>query len=202
MENFLSKEDCNFYDYHFSLFSERYCLKTNNGFFKEEPILEERHKITHILTAGSYDPYIQELRKYTFLDYPKLKYLEYNGDCENIDYSIFDNLKILIIPSDLIQDTNLLNLPNIEILIFRDIIESFFCGKIRKYDFMLPNMPISLKTLIFDGSHNIYDKDFSKTYTNNCIINFLKVTMESFKLPFDCKVYFIDYDKKIYRIIE
>ena len=196
MKTFLNKIDHDFYNKYMKVsFPAGKCILTNKGLYSEEPDENIRENITHMITNS----YSKKLEKYKFNDYPNLRFLSYNTELDNINLKKLNNLKVLILPSAEIQSKKLLNLPNIEILIFKDIISSFFGTTMDEYIFMLKNLPIMLNTIVFDGVDNIDDEDL-ESYDNYEINHYLKEKMALQKLPHDCKTYFIDYDTKIYTI--
>jgi len=195
MKNFLSEVDYNFYTKSRNIqIPAGKCIFTNNGFFGDEPDTEIKQNITHITTRSSI-----KLQKYKFSDYPKLHYFDCDAELPNISFEKLNNLKVLKIQNAHVKTKKLQNLPNIEILIFSNIIDIFFVTNMSKYKFMLDNLPNTLNTIIFDGFGDIDGEDV-ESYNNCEIIQFLEKKMSLQKLPFGCKTYFIDYDNKVYTI--
>ena len=122
---------------------------------------------------------------------------------DNIQFNKFNELKVLNLNSIEIFRYLFFNLPNIEVLIFSNIINDYLVkDNMKKYDFSsLDNLPITLNTIIFDGSEddpaNYY---FDEDDIEDKIIEFLKYRMSSVKIPFGCKTYFIDCDKRMHTI--
>ena len=120
MENFLNKEDYEFYkkSMRTTIVAGKTIL-TNNGFYADEPDIDTRKKITHM----SINRDVKKLKEYKFNDYSNLRYLNYALEIENINLEKFNNLNILQILISDIASKKLLNLPNIETLIFSKTIE-------------------------------------------------------------------------------
>ena len=92
-------------------------------------------------------------------------------------------------------NTKLLNLPNIQTLIFRNIYCDDFCDDENNY--MFGNLPISLNNIIF-----ICVPDISEIKLNNKTIKYMKQKMNLFKIPFGCKIYFIDGENVMHIITD
>ena len=205
MENFLNKEDYEFYKKSKDTVTPAgYCVLTNKGWCGFEPVIKE--DITHFAIT-TYDDYLDN---YKFNNYSKLHYFlckiypSYGFNdimFNNIQFNKFNELKVLNLNSIEIFKDLFFNLPNIEVLIFSNIILDYFVkDNMKKYDFRsLDNLPITLNTIIFDGSED--DPTNYYLYEDqDKIIDFLKYRMSSVKIPFGCKTYFIDKDNKVHTI--
>ena len=115
MENFLSEEDYEFYEQLSSFyFSPDNIMLTNLGFEKEEPThTNEINKITHIQKLNSLTQ--TKLTK----KYPMLKYLDHEYYYEDINFSNYEKLEVLVVEFTFINDKQMLNLPNIKTLIIK-----------------------------------------------------------------------------------
>ena len=196
MEHFLNKENYEFYKKDRSRFPENYFIRTNKGLYKEEPSDEDKKEITHILTLNTI-----KNSKYKFYNYPNLQFLNYYGYMKNINFSRLPNLNTLVLHFSNTETKNLLNLPNIKTLIFRDTCRFLICRKER--EFMLDNLPITLEELIFIYDNSLHKKEYDNEINNlDKTIEYLKGKMDKFKIPFGCKMYYIDVDKKIHTIAD
>lgn len=198
MQTFLSAIDYNFYSEHTDPYALlTHDILTNSGCYSDEPNADIRENITHMITSAHYE----NLEKYKFNDYPNLRFLFYNAIWNDINFSKLTNLKVLMLPSTEIQSKKLLNLPNIEVLIFKNIMSCFLQTDMYEYIFMFNNLPTTLNTIVFDGFDDIGELEL-QYYDDFEINKFLKQKTTLAKLPYNCKTYYIDYNSKIYTITE
>ena len=68
---------------------------------------------------------------------------------------------------------------------------------------MLENLPFTLEKIIFIYDYALHKKEYDNEINNlDKTIEYLKEKMNKFKMPFGCKTYYIDCDKKIHMIID
>ena len=127
-------------------------------------------------------------------NYPSLKYLKCQAERIQ-DFTKFTNLQTLVLYLTDATNTKLLNLPNIQTLIFRNLYCNDFCNDRNNY--MFGNLPISLNNIIF-----ICVPDISEIKLNNKTIKYMKQKMNLFKIPFGCKIYFIDGENVMHIITD
>jgi hypothetical protein len=177
----LSKEDYIFYK-NTSYKSEYiYTFFTNEGNFIQNPPIDLRDKITHLTLQVHLFNY-RDLNNISKIEnYPKLKYLDYGSDIENLNWKQFNKLKSLILRYAEIYKKELETLPKgLENLIFK-ISLPFEIKRNIYSEFMLKNLPISIQQIIFIQDTN---EDFDTDFFNN-----LTKKLKTCKIPFGCKMY-------------
>jgi hypothetical protein len=185
MDKLLSKEDFNFYICVRKNISCSSFFQTNIGEFNDNPSDNLRNKITHMAIEATLYNYkifnkVPRLKKY-----PNLKYLAYGGKIEFFYGSEYNELKVLLLLSGHIYEKEMENLPpNLEILAF----QNFISLTINPSDFMLMNLPITLKKIIFIGD---------KTTDNSDFLTDLRKKLQKCKIPFGCNVYYVSETIKI-----
>ena len=188
MENFLSKADYDFSHSEIAMVyrTKKYILFTNKDIYKKTPPAEVRQDITQIIL----------LKEHKLANYPSLKYLEYMSNITiDIDFSKIKNLKVLSLHHADAKHESLLNLPNLETLVFGGLYWSQLYNEFTSYNFAFSNLPCTLNNIIFMNITIIQD-----TKADQDIINFLKQKIALCKIPFGCKVYFINCNSKVYDI--
>lgn len=187
MEHILSDEDYLFYDNH-NCKSINNSIKTNDNIFYHEPLNNEimdkiMEKITHVKTNRPSD----------FICCPNLKYLNDYSEGLECNYSLLKNLKTLIFLGNKLYSEKILNLPSIDILIFTlisvfDIYNFQNSSETTARKYMLDNLPLSLKKLIFCCESNNYymGEDYFQCSKE------LPYLIKKYKIPWSCKVYIID----------
>ena len=185
MNCFLDKNDFDFYSIDI-LGIERCDIFTDQGTYIGQVEENLRNKITHIKRVDK----ITE--PYNYYVFPLLKYFDYNDNIENIDFDKFTNLDILLLNFNNMKNVKFNNLPNIKILILRGItwfnLKSFF-DKDEKNIFY--NLPVTTENIIFESMGD-------NTKNEHRVINFIKEKISSSKLPFNCKISFIDGDDRVF----
>ena len=193
MEHFLSKTDYNFFTTNRSC-SKKYRIVTNKGYFEIEPI--DKKTITHLrpINLIRYNPENLKIDEYI-----NLEYLHYINNSKNINFSNFVNLQTLIIHFTNIENKNLENLPCIKTLIFRNITLSHLR---RTNCFMLNNLPPTIEKIVFSSLEYVPETYKEKKYIeeDDIIISKLKEKISILKIPFDCKIYYIDLAKNLHMI--
>ena len=189
METFLTKRDYDFSNYKMDRVytTGKYILFTNIDIYRKTPAEDVRQNITQIIL----------LKEHKLSNYPSLEYLKYLTNITmNINFSKFVNLKVLSLHCVDAKNESLLNLPNLETLIFGGVYWSDLYNEFNSCNFTFDNLPITLNNIIFMSILFIDDTSDDKK-----IIKFLKKKIALSKIPFGCKVYFINCNKKIYGII-
>ncbi len=184
MEHFLSKTDYNFFTTN-RICSKKYCILTNKGYFEIEPI--DKKTITHLKPINlKIDEYIN------------LEYLEYIYNSKNINFLNFVNLKTLIIHFVDIENNNLENLPYIKTLIFQNI--TLLHLRQTKV-FRLNNLPPTIEKIVFSRIKYVNQSSRVKFIEeDNILLDKLKRKISMLKIPFDCKIYYIDYATNIHMV--
>jgi hypothetical protein len=128
--------------------------------------------------------------------------LQYLTHMKEINFFSFGKLETLVLHFSDTKTSELLNLPNIKTLIFRDTSRFLIQRKREERKFMFGNFPISLEKIIFVCDIIIHKKAHESEIKNlDDTIIYLKDKIAKYaKLPLGCKVYYVDFDNKIHVI--
>jgi hypothetical protein len=196
MYNFLNKTDYKFYKkFYTNHIKNNSVIATNLGSMYKESYKDDiMNKITHIKIFNG----CKSLK-----EYPMLLYIDCTINFDVINISKCINLKTLILDYFHLFNKELLNMPYIETLIIKcpsyNNIKNWNYLTEEKYE--LYNLPVTLKKIIFVASESNEKILWIEQINIHKIVHFLTKVMNSYKLPFGCKTYYIDCkNNKVYTI--
>lgn len=178
-------------------------IMTNRGVLKKEPSKKNKKKITQMIISS-----LCELNNFNidyFGDFTNLIYLQLAKPNIEINFKLFENVKVLVLDFEITKEIKLLNLPNIEILIFTNC---YNANEIYYETTMLNNLPSTLKKIIFLSS-SWNKKNSQNSFTNDlwlslwydlAVIEKIENYIKKYNLSNGCEVYLILNDiAKVYK---
>jgi hypothetical protein len=156
-------------------------ISTNSNIFEEPTFDEFKKKITHFKRR------FYQHTKEIYCDFPFITYFHCQYSLkmfkDKINFSNFVNLETIVLGSCNIDDKTLVNLPNIKTLVFL-ILSVLDCSYL---NFEFSNLPLTLEQIIFK-----YFSSYGDKKTNKFLINMINQKLMSKKIPFNCKILFVD----------